>query len=140
MRRQELIDELLLNITGEEAAEIINQLSRMAELDGISVHEVTFIKPFVGRASSRDGECKILLEDSLSLVQRAWVFAHEIGHFCTISDFLSPGEEIDLIFGDDKELIARVEQAADKWAYDYIHPPWKKRNNMSNQLCMLDCS
>jgi len=108
-------------MTEEEATKIISNLIAVAGVEGVGLYELNFIAPFVGLFRWHPGEApKIILEANLSIKEKAWVLAHEMGHLFTAAEIVEDTNDVDLIFGEDKALIATVEQAADKWASDYI--------------------
>lgn len=121
MREESIGAYILEPITDEETLIIYNDLYEFANDCGISVHECSFIGTLKGCLRWRPGEKPVItLESKLSIKYKAWVLAHELGHLFTIDGVIAGKPNVDLIFGEDKDLITKVEEAADEWAEGLI--------------------
>jgi Zn-dependent peptidase ImmA (M78 family) len=133
------IQALIDLMTFEEATIIISQLRNLAKNCGVSIHELRFIGNFNGFYGGRRGNNPIIvLETKLPPPKKAWVLAHEMGHLFTIEEILKDEREtVDLIFGENKGLIAKVERAANEWAISYLIGQLKNLRNL-NQKHKID--
>ncbi|MDD2212169.1 MAG: hypothetical protein PHW39_02930 [Syntrophomonadaceae bacterium] len=120
MRKGSLIASISDLVSEKEASIILSSLTEYACLCGVDVHELRFVGPIDGYFRWHPGEKpRITLEVNLPIKNKAWVLAHEMGHLFTASEIVADKPNVDLIFGEDKELIAKVEQAAEDWAFSF---------------------
>lgn len=116
-----LSDEIAATITEEEAAAIISKINEHAMKAGIIVRELRILGHFNGFFYWNPGDCPtIIVESSLPIKRKAYVLAHEMGHFFTFYDFTTEEWAKARIFGGNKNVITSIEQAANGWAVDYI--------------------
>ena len=136
MKITSINNEITNSLTIEEAIDAITLLVNCTRLDGIVVHEIRVVGSIAGFIHLGCDANYILIRKDLSIQQKAWVLAHEVGHACTVHQFTPEELESDLIFGNNYELIARVERAADEWAAAFLNPPWRNKEVKDFVACV----